>query len=147
MEKVEDLKSEKELIESEIESTKSKIKLTKDMQKRWGFYNYLNKLESRLKEIKESLNNINNEQSCEKMFIIRQKIKNEYINGKLADIDYITIGYVENEFLAQEFCNKHEDCTYSQIVPYKYVLELESELISDNTELDLVEVPMKKWEP
>lgn len=81
------------------------------------------------------------------MFEIRQRIYNTYIKGKLADVDYIHVGYVEEEFFAQEFCNKHEDCIYGQVIPYKYTKELETQLITDDKDLEIMTIPIKKWEP
>lgn len=79
------------------------------------------------------------------MFKIVQKIEDTYIGRNYPDILSITLGYVENELCAIRFCNEHEGCTYHQLIPSKW-LELEKAMVKDNNELELIHVPVKKWE-
>lgn len=81
------------------------------------------------------------------MFEIRQKIPSyEEIGGEYPDIDDIHIGFVTDEFLAQEFCNAHEDCTYGEVFPTRYLNELRAALCSDVEDLTILRIPVKKWE-
>lgn len=80
------------------------------------------------------------------MFEIRQKIPDDYINGDYADIDDIHVGFVSDEFLAQEFCNTHDGCSYGQVFETKYLNDLRAHLISSVDDLTLLKIPVKKWE-
>lgn len=80
------------------------------------------------------------------MFEIRQKIPNYDIYDDYADIDDIHIGFIEDEFVAQEFCNAHPDCTYGQVVPTKYLNQLRGQLVESKDDLTIIKIPVKKWE-
>ena len=80
------------------------------------------------------------------VFEIEQKITDTLIDGEYADIDYIHIGYVSDEFFAQEFCQVHQDCRYGPVLINKYVRELEANMITSNNDLELIQIPIKKPE-
>lgn len=77
--------------------------------------------------------------------IIKRKAIDE-INDEYLDIDEHTVGYVEDEFFAQEFCNMHSDCYYHPVHLSKYPLQLETNYITEDTELETVTVPIIKPE-
>ena len=81
-----------------------------------------------------------------KMFEIEQIIEDTCIDGEYADIDHIHIGYVRDEFFAQEFCQLHPDCRYGSVPVNKYVKELEANMVTSNCDLELISVPVKKYE-
>lgn len=79
-------------------------------------------------------------------FKIVQKLNIEWVDDELLDYNEHTVGYVEDEFFAQEFCNKHSDCYYYPIHFIKYPLHLECNLIDKDTELEAVVIPIIKPE-
>ena len=78
------------------------------------------------------------------IFEITQKIPYETIGGELLDRDEIHLGFVTDEFLAQEFCNAHPDCTYGEIFTVKYINQLKGAMVSEPEELDVIRLPYKR---
>ena len=76
-------------------------------------------------------------------FRIVQELNIEWVDDELLDIDEHIVGYVEDEFFAQEFCNTHNDCYYHPIHIVKYPNELESKLIRDYKSIKVLKVPIK----
>lgn len=80
------------------------------------------------------------------MFEIRQEIPSDCINDDYVDITDIHIGFVTDEFLAQEFCNANKRCTYGQVIPTKYLNHLKGQLVDSVDELTVLKIPVRKWE-
>ena len=80
------------------------------------------------------------------MFKITQKIDVDFIDEELLDMNEIIVGYVEDEYFAQEFCEKHPDCTYGPITPIKYPIYLESRMCHDVNDLMVLKIPVLKGE-
>ena len=79
-------------------------------------------------------------------FRIVQKLEDEWVGDELLDCTEHTVGYVADEFFAQEFCNKHKCCYYHPIHLTKYVNELKANLVYEDTELEAVTIPIIKPE-
>lgn len=79
------------------------------------------------------------------IFRIVQKIKDTYIGRNYPDRLSITLGYVEEELCAIRFCNHHDNCEYYE-VPVSNWNKLEEAMVEDNRELELLHIPVKKWE-
>ena len=77
---------------------------------------------------------------------IYQKIEYDTVKGELLDRDNITLGYVDNEFFAIEFCNTHDDCDYDIILCTKYINQLEGAMVSDDEDLDYCIQPYKVYD-
>lgn len=60
---------------------------------------------------------------------IYQKIKTDTTNDELIDSDCITLGYVDNEFFAIEFCNAHKNCGYELIICTNYAKQLIANMV------------------
>ena len=80
------------------------------------------------------------------LFKIIQEVTFDEIQGELLDNQDYTIGYVSDEFFAQEFCNTHKNCSYQQVHETKYPLELESNMIHNPEDAILIKIPCKKPE-
>lgn len=80
------------------------------------------------------------------MFEIRQKIPDGMIGDEYPDMDEIHIGFVSDEFFAQEFCEAHPDCSYGPVLETKYSNHLEGNLIDSLDDLTIIRIPVKKWE-
>ncbi len=78
------------------------------------------------------------------IFEITQKIPYETIDGELLDRDEIHLGFVTDEFFAQEFCNTHPDCRYGEIFPVKYVNHLKGRMVSGPEDLAVFRLPYKR---
>ena len=80
------------------------------------------------------------------MFRIIQELPYEYIGDDYLDYPDLTLGYVEDELFAQEFCDKHKDCSYEPIISTRHFLHLECEMVEDVDEVILLKIPYKKGE-
>ena len=80
------------------------------------------------------------------MFRIIQTLPYEWIDDDYLDYPDLTLGYVEDEFFAQEFCNKHKDCSYEPVIPIKYPRYLEGNMIETIEDVILLPIPFKKGE-
>ena len=80
------------------------------------------------------------------MFRIIQELPYEYIGDDYLDYPDLTLGYVEDELFAQEFCDKHKDCSYEPIISTRHSLHLECEMVEDADEVILLKIPFKKGE-
>ena len=78
------------------------------------------------------------------LFEISQKIPYEWVDDELLDTDSIVLGYVEDEFFAQEFCEEHKDCSYGPVIPTKYPLYLEARMITSKDDVGLLKVPYNR---
>ena len=80
------------------------------------------------------------------IFEIRQEIPTDCINDDYVDITDIHIGFVSDEFFAQEFCNANKGCSYGEVTPTKYLKHLQGQLVDSVDELTILKIPVKKWE-
>jgi hypothetical protein len=84
------------------------------------------------------------------MFRIIQKLNfdeiHTYWEDEYFDTDELVLGYVEDEFFAQEFCNTHKDCYYECIIPCKYPLQLEAKLRDNPNDVTIFKIPIQKPE-
>ena len=80
------------------------------------------------------------------IFEIRQEIPTDCINDDYVDITDIHIGFVSDEFFAQEFCNANKRCTYEEIKPILYLNHLKGNLVDSVDDLTVLKIPVHKEE-
>lgn len=79
------------------------------------------------------------------VYRISQELDFDCVDGDFMDCTSITLGYVADEFFAQEFCNAHENCTYGPVILDKYPGYLRSKMISDIDDVILLKIPVKNY--
>ena len=80
------------------------------------------------------------------LFRIVQTLDFDCVDDDLLDCLDLTLGYVDEEFFAQEFCNKFSCCSYEPVPVTKYPLQLRGGMVSDVEDVGLLRVPYKKYE-
>ncbi|MBQ6220136.1 MAG: hypothetical protein IJH63_10365 [Methanobrevibacter sp.] len=80
------------------------------------------------------------------MFRIVQRLDFDEVEDDYLDIIDWTVGYVDDEYFAQEFCNKYSCCSYEQVHITRYPLQLRGNLIEDVEECEIRRIPVRKWE-
>ena len=80
------------------------------------------------------------------MFRIIQKLDTEWVGDELLDTDELELGFVEDEFFAQEFCSKYSCCQYEPVIPIKYPIYLLGKMSDDENDLIVLKIPVKKPE-
>lgn len=80
------------------------------------------------------------------MFRIIQELNIDEIEDEYLDCTDLTIGYVTDEFFAQEFCNQYSCCKYEEVIPIKYPIYLKANMCHNADDLMLLKIPVKKIE-